>query len=303
MNKLLTILLFFTTTLLFGQTKVLHTFFAKVRTGKYPNIPTEVSKPENASSLLNALPVYFKDTMAMVRSKAAAISRTIGTKSKVPTIRTKAVQQLLNATRDANSGNTGAALMYLTEFRKTDFTKANKDSLHNLLKRRSAHIDIVMKLIGYLEMQEVSNELYGLSQDATLGRKERWTAMIALARMGDERAAEDIVNRVKRMPISDDVVYEIFPDLVYTRNQQVIAYLVEAINSDAKNCLSANGESEEKIPCAYRVMEMLAPVIQNYPLKLSESGDVDTSNYPVALQTVREWLNVNKQYKILKDRY
>src|SRR5688500_5933570 len=130
MTKLLTILFLFTTTLLFGQAKMLDTFFAKVHAGKYPNILTEVNKPENASSLLNALPVYFKDTMVLVRSKAAAIARTIGTKSKVSAIRTKAVQQLLNATRDTNSGNTGAALMYLTEFRKTDFTRANKDSLH-----------------------------------------------------------------------------------------------------------------------------------------------------------------------------
>jgi hypothetical protein len=193
--------------------------------------------------------------------------------------------------------------MYLTEFKKTDFTKSNKDSLHNLLKRRSAHIDVVIKLIGFLEMQEVSNELYGLSQDVSMGRKERWTAMLALARMGDERAADDVINRVKRMPVTDDVVYEIFPDLVYTRSPQAIAYLVEALNSDVKNCESANGEREEKIPCAYRVMEMLAPVVEHYPLKLSESGDVESSDYPAALQTVRDWFKVNKQYKILKDKY
>jgi hypothetical protein len=303
MTKLLTILFFFTTTLLFGQTKALDNFFAQVRAGKYPNIPAEVNKPESATTLLNALPIYFKDTMVLVRSKAAAIARTIGTKSKVATVRTKAVQQLLNATRDKNSGNTGAALMYLTEFKKTDFSKANKDSLHNLLKRRSAHIDVVMKLIGYLEMQEANNELYALSQDVAMGRKERWTSMLALARMGDDRAAEDIMNRVKRMPVTDAVVYEIFPDLVYSRSQEAITYLVEALNSDAKNCESANAESEEKIPCAYRVMEMLAPVIENYPLKLSESGDIETTDYPGALQKVRDWFKINRQYKILKDRY
>lgn len=303
MTKLLTILLLFTTTLLFGQTKTLDTFFAQVRAGKYPNIPAAVTKPENATTFLNALPVYFKDTMALVRSKASAIARTIGTKSKVAVVRTQVVQQLIKATRDNSSGNTGAALMYLTEFRKTDFTKANKDSLRNLLKRKSAHIDVVMKLIGYLEMQEASNALYALSQDVSMGRKERWTAMLALARMGDERAAEDIINRVKRMPVTDDVTYEIFPDLVYTRSPQSIAYLIDAVNSDAKNCESANGERDEKIPCAYRVMEMLAPVIKNYPLKLSESGDVETSDYPTALQTVRDWFKVNKQYKILKDKY
>ncbi len=196
----LTVVILFVSTTIFAQQKSLDNFFAQVRTGKYPNIPAEVNKPESATTLLNALPIYFKDTVVLVRSKAAAIARAIGTKSRVAAERTKAVQQLLHATRDKDSGNTGAALMYLTEFKKSDFSKANKDSLFNLLKRRSAHIDVVMKLIGYLEMQEVNNELYGLSQDVAMGRKERWTAMLALARMGDERAAEDIMDRVKRMP-------------------------------------------------------------------------------------------------------
>jgi hypothetical protein len=297
------ILVLFISTTSFAQQKNLTNFFAQVRAGKYPNIPVEASKPENATNFLNALPIYFRDTVVVVRSKAAAIARTIGTQSKVATVRTTAVQQLIAATRDKDSGNTGAALMYLTEFKKTDFTKANKDSLHSLLKDKSAHIDVVMKLIGYLEMQEVNNELYALSQDVAMGRKERWTSMLALARMGDGQAAGDIMNRVKRMPLTDAVVYEIFPDLVYTRNKEVIAYLIEALNSDSKNCESANADSNEKIPCAYRVMEMLAPVIENYPLKLSESGDIETTDYPGALQKIRNWLKEQKELKILKDRY
>jgi hypothetical protein len=297
------ILVLFVSTTSFAQQKNLTNFFAQVRAGKYPNIPTEASKPENATSFLNALPVYFKDTLVAVRSKAAAITRTIGTQSKVATVRTAAVQQLITAAQDKDSGNVGAALMYLTEFKKTDFTKANKDTLHSLLKNKSPHIDVVMKLIGYLDMQEVNNELYALSQDAAMGRKERWTSMLALARMGNGQAAGDIMNRVKRMPLTDAVVYEIFPDLVYTRNKEVMAYLTEALNSDSKNCESANADSNEKIPCAYRVMEMLAPVIENYPLKLSESGDIETTDYPGALLKVRNWLKEQKEIKILKDRY
>jgi hypothetical protein len=297
------ILVLFISTTSFAQQKNLTNFFAQVRAGKYPNIPVEASKPENATNFLNALPIYFRDTVVVVRSKAAAIARTIGTQSKVVTVRTTAVQQLIAATRDKDSGNTGAALMYLTEFKKTDFTKANKDSLHNLLKNKSTHIDVVMKLIGFLEMKETNNELYALSQDVAMGRKERWTSMLALARMGDGQAAGDIMNRVKRMPLTDAVVYEIFPDLVYTRNKEVITYLIEALNSDSKNCESANADSNEKIPCAYRVMEMLAPVIENYPLKLSESGDIETTDYPGSLQKVRNWLKEQKELKILKDRY
>jgi hypothetical protein len=134
-----------------------------------------------------------------------------------------------------------------------------------LFKRNPPYIDILAKLIGFLDMKELKNDLFALSQQSTLGRKERWSAMLALARMNDERAIADIMNRVKRMPVTDPVVYEIFPDLVYTRRPEAIAYLVEALNSDAKNCNSADAERESRIPCAYRVMEMLAPVDERLP--------------------------------------
>ena len=286
-----------------AQPKPLDSFFSQLRAGKYPSIPAEASKPENATIYLNALTDYYKDTTVIIRSKAAAVTRVIGAKSTVSSVRIKAVQQLIRATRDKDSGNTGAALTYLTEFKKSDFSKTNKDSLRALLSGNIAHAQILMKLVGYLEMQEVSNDLFAISQDPKSGRKERWTAMLALARMDDENAIIDVMNRVKRLPIGDDVVYEIFPDLIYTRRREAINYLIEALNSDAKNCESADAEREAKIPCAYRVMEMLAPVIEGYPLKLSASGDVETKDYPAALTIVREWFKVHSDYKILKDRF
>jgi hypothetical protein len=121
--------------------------------------------------------------------------------------------------------------------------------------------------------------------------------------MGEEQAINDVMSRVKRMPVGDAVVYEIFPDLVYTRSREAISYLLETLNSDAKACESADPERPTRIPCAYRVMEMLAPAIEKYPLKLSESGDVVTSDYPAALAQVREWFKANAGFKIVDDRY
>lgn len=303
MIKLLTILFIFNSTLLFCQSNTLNNFFTQVRAGKYPAIPAEINKADNVIGFINVLPVYLKDSVAVVRSRAAALVHTIGTKSKVADVRAKAVQQLIIATRDTNSANMGEVLQYLTEFKKADFSKANKDSLYALLLRKPPHQEVLMKLIGYLEVQEASIELYGLSQDAAMGRKERWTAMLALTRMGDDQAAQDILNRVRRMPVGDAVVYDIFPDLVYTRNRNILLYLIETLNSDAKNCESADAEREAKIPCAYRVMEMLAPAIDGYPLTLDESGDVVATDYGQALQVARLWFKENKEFKIKKDRY
>ena len=298
--KLLILILFIHISLVtVAQQKALDTYFSQLRPGKSQNIPPEVYKPENAKSTLMALDVYAKDTLDIIRSKAALITRVVGTRSVVSAIRQQSVTQLIGAAKDKSTGNAGVALNYLTEFKKSDFTKVHRDSLIALFKRNPPYIDVLAKLIGFLDIQELKNDLFAMSQQSTLGRKERWSAILALARMNDERAVNDMMNRVKRMPVMDGVVYEVFPDLVYTRRPEAIAYLVEALNSDAKNCNSADAEREARIPCAYRVMEMLAPVIEGYPLKLDESGDVVAKDYPAALQLTRDWFTKNKSYKIL----
>lgn len=281
-----------------SQPKAMENYFNGFRSGKSPNIPSEVYNPENAKAILTALPVYAKDTVVIIRSKATLIARTVGIKSALAPIRQQAITQIIQAATDKSTGNVGAALNYLTEFKKTDFTKVHRDSLTALFKRNPPYIDVLAKLIGFLEMKELKNDLFAMSQQSTLGRKERWSAMLALARMNDAQAINDIMNRIKRMPVTDAVVYEIFPDLVYTRRPEAIAYLVEALNSDAKNCNSPDAEHESRIPCAYRIMEMLAPVIEGYPLKLDESGDVVAKDYPAALQLARDWFVKNKTYTI-----
>ncbi len=286
-----------------AQQNKLENYFAQTRAGKYPTIPTEIAKPENASNALNTLSIYLNDSTVVIRQRAASLSRYIGTQSNISSIQAKAINQLVIASKDKDNGNVGAALLYLTEFKKKDFSKSNLDTLYAIFKRKSAHLNTLIKLMGYLEIQASKNDLYNLSHDQSLGRKDRWTAMLALARMNDEQAANDVLNRVKRMPLTDAVVYEIFPDLIFTRRPEAIAFLVEAIYSDAKNCESPNSDSDERILCAYRIMEMLAPVIGKYPVKQNASGDLETTDYPAALQQVRDWFRNNKSYTILRDTF
>lgn len=303
MSVRLTISLLLVTTTALAQTKSLDNYFAQIRAGKYANVPAEVSKPELANGLLKSLGVYATDTMPVVRARATGLVRTIGLQSKVATVRTQAVQQLVAAAKDRDTGNSGVVLNYLTGFRKNDFSAASKDSLYAYFQRKSGNMNTLIRLLGYLNVQKAKNELFALSQDGAAGRKDRWAALLALSRMGDEQAINDVMNRVKRMPVSDALVYEVFPDLVYTRRREAFNYLLETLNSDAKNCKSADPERPSRIPCAYRVMEMLAPAIGNYPLKLSESGDVITPDYPAGLAQVREWFKVNREFRILEDKY
>lgn len=286
-----------------AQQKSLENYFSQIKGGKQPNIPAEFGKPENATAILNLLPLYLKDSTALVRGCAASLSRLIGVQSKTAAQRSKAVQQLVAAAKDKDSGNAGAALMFLSEFRKSDFSLVDQDTLFNMLKRKAPHLNLLIRLMGYLEIQSSKNELFNLSQTSSLSRRDRWAALLALARLGDQQAIDNMMARVRKMPVTDAVVYEVFPDLIYTRTHEATDYMIEALYSDSKNCESANSESSQRIPCAYRVMEMLAPVIETYPLKLSESGDIDSNDYPMALETVRAWFKVNRNYKISKEKF
>jgi hypothetical protein len=282
-----------------GAANVLSTYFKEIHAGKHATMPRLLSLPENTKAVLSALPVYLADTAAKVRATAYSIVHLAGINSTQLSLREDAVAKLITACKDPDSGK---ALNYLSGFKKEDFTTPSKDSLAALFRRKSSHYDELIRLTGFLELKQLQTDLRTLSQQGTSPRKDRWAAMLALARMGDTYAMNDVMKRVQRLPITDEVVYDIFPDLVYTRQRPAIDYLLVALNSDEKNCSSASADHDAKIPCAYRVMEMLAPAIEGYPLKLDESGDVETKDYPTALQTVREWFKVNKNFKILSDK-
>ncbi|HNP07664.1 MAG TPA: hypothetical protein PKN99_08545, partial [Cyclobacteriaceae bacterium] len=129
----------------------------------------------------------------------------------------------------------------------------------------------------------------------------RWAALLALARMGDQEATQSVMRRAQRLPVNDDVVYEVFPDLVYTRQRSAIDYLIVELKRDEKKCFTADAEDETPITCAYRIMEMLAPVIDKYPLELDASGDIKTKDYKKSLVTVRAWFERNKDYGIVQE--
>jgi hypothetical protein len=121
--------------------------------------------------------------------------------------------------------------------------------------------------------------------------------------MDDAPALKDLMQRVSKLPVNDDVVYKLFPDLIYTRQKESIDYMIEALNSDVKTCFTADAEKEVEILCGYRIMEQLAPVIADYPFNLDESGDLQTDDYPSALLTVRNWFRTHKNYTILTDHF
>jgi HEAT repeat protein len=267
-------------------------------------IPDALLKEASAPEVITSASLFFQDTLSQIRMKAFSLINTIGIQSKKVNVRQEAVNKLVQASRDTDGGNVGTIWTSLSRFNKEDFSAAAKDSLKNRFRRKPAHMNELLKLMGYLEMKDMTEEIRPLSSSANTNKRDRWAALLSLARMGDAASVQSLMQRVRKLPVNDDVVYEVFPDLAYTRQPDAISYMVTALNSDEKNCLSADAENEIAIPCAYRVMEQLAPVIEGYPLQLDASGDVKTKDYEKALVTVRNWIGgKGKNYKIRVDGF
>jgi len=131
-----------------------------------------------------------------------------------------------------------------------------------------------------------------------------WDIHLSLARLGNKEEIKYCVDLVRNAGLNDKVIYNLFPDLAYTRSKEAVYYMLEVLNSDSKDCFSPNPDNPVKIPCAYRVMEFLAPVIKNFPLKTDKDGELDVDDYEKSLITCREWFKKHvNDYEIDKDRY
>jgi hypothetical protein len=90
---------------------------------------------------------------------------------------------------------------------------------------------------------------------------------------------------------------------VYTRQPAIFKFLEGVINNNSENCQSSNPDSSKKMLCGYRVMEQIAPVIKDFPVKTDETGDLVSNDYVAALQQVRSWFAANPNYSLNSETY
>lgn len=279
-----------------------HEYFNQVRKGHYPPTPHAFPATAHEQEALDILLPFLKDSATTVREKAYELVYTVSSNSDNSFLRNDGVVILLGASSDPDAGLRATALQLLSRFHNIDFNLSARDSLRKMIRSKISPLHRLIKLGGFLGLTDLVPDIQRMSQPGNPSQL-RWSALQSLARMGQPGAIKDMMERVKRLPINDDLVYKVFPDLIFTRQREPIAYVVEALQSDQKNCLSADVEREVAIPCGYRIMEQLAPVIEDFPLKLDESGDLITRDYPAALDIVRQWFRIHETYTILNDRY
>jgi hypothetical protein len=126
---------------------------------------------------------------------------------------------------------------------------------------------------------------------------------LAMIRAGDPGRIERLKRLLQEVEVNDDFVYQLAPKLLYTHRREVIDFFFDEILADKRNCQVADLHSSGQINCAYRLLELLAPRILNFPLQLGVSGDLETDDYPAALATARAWIQAHRNDYVLTTSY
>lgn len=276
-------------------------YFNSLQQNKSPD-PLVVEKIEqmDVTTLCKRVSPYFTNSISQLRLEAYLLLHQRGVKSIKLKDKQKIVSHLLRGWFDADTGINGFVASALSVYSKSDFTKSAKDDIVLLINKSPGYYHQLLKIAGFLEIEELIPALQQkISDTVKMTDRVRWGTYLALSRMGDSNATQVVLNKVKSLSVNDEVVYTLFPDLVYTRQREVIDYLIKQLNNDEANCNSSNPEKSKRISCGYRIMEYLAVAIKNYPLTTDVSGELMVSNYEQALQDVRAWLkHANGRYEI-----
>lgn len=180
---------------------------------KYPDYTLKVIKP------------YQQDGIPRVRWSANMIARQIGIKASIGTkIRKDAVLQLVKACFDPDSLVWQNAAKWLLEFHEADFTKESQKFLGDNLIIEPVR-DQVILVVGI----------------ANLGVMDRWlrqksgkhfNALLALARMGDDEAADDSVARIDKVKNIDLRIRKYLHLLGFTRHRIALEYIASYLDSN-----------------------------------------------------------------------
>lgn len=253
------------------------------------------------AKLLKALNPYYSDTTLFIRQQACYLTYKKGLQNKKGE-NTAIVSRLVNGLNDKDNGLRGTIIGYLHNFSPAEFNAEAKTLITNQLKNpHRPHYGELALLAGFIGVGR--DELQLQLTQAELPAHIKWNIALALARMGNKEQLNYCVNKVKQAPVNSAMVQYLLPDLVYTRQKAALDYCVELLYSDKKLCLTANPDLSENILCAYPIIELIAPVIVDFPAEIDAGIGITISDYEQMLHMLRDWFNVNKNYTIRTDIY
>jgi hypothetical protein len=206
---------------------------------------------------------------------------------QLSTVDTKVVYEALNALEQLPSSSVSAADLAIIDAALT--------------QEDTPYRGRFFLLAGWLGRTDA---LYAVPQTYRHSLSNKNDYDMAMLRAGVPSYLARLQSLIPTLTVDDNFVYRLGPALLYTKRREVIDFFLAEILEDKRNCKVAEAHSEGRINCAYRLLEMIAPIIQDFPLKLRASGDLATDDYPSALEIAREWIrNHRNDYLIITETF
>lgn len=247
------------------------------------------------AEILWLLKEYYSETNISRRNKAYQITKEIGLKASDDQIRSKAITSLVQGLGDKNKGVVGMIINYLFEFTPEDFNSNNKSNLQQCVRTGISHYEDLIRLTGYVNISELIPFYQEKLKITTSGKiSTTWAMHLALAKMGDQWEADYCLQQVKKLGLREEVVLNMFPDLVYINYKPAFNYLLETIMTDSKNCRSPQPDVTQGVICAFKVMELVANHVEGFPVTLNAYNEIETDDYDALLLKVRDWIRTER---------
>ncbi|MFW5710295.1 MAG: hypothetical protein ACOCXW_02380 [Bacteroidota bacterium] len=271
---------------------ILEDYFEKVRIGEAYKLPPVGDIPVTPRTIETIIP-YLSDTLPRVQLEGCRLLHLVFRGAVDSLNRQKVLTLLCKTAAGLPPPKSRVCLGWLTGYRAGDFTNEACYYLVQVARQKNSAFSMAVKLAAFAGSTEIRYLARGFQRDTMLMPRDRFAASLALARMGEKKAIKSILQWVRTLPVGDDLVHEIVPGLVYTRQPEIYDFLYDIILAEEKNCYSVNPNSTGKIPCAYEVIHFLATGIENFPV----TGD---NLYTEAvLRETREWIMENKSRAII----
>ncbi|MDP4189518.1 MAG: hypothetical protein Q8907_15305 [Bacteroidota bacterium] len=253
---------------------------------------------EDKAAVLEKLTGLISDNSTDKRSLVYRLADYLGRMTSDPKIKKQSLILLIKGLNDKDGAIVYTNLQALKQYTRRDFDLRMKHDISQKIQEGAQpHYELLVKIGGWLDIPDLNVFFRQKLQDKSgTTNRERWAMRLAMARMGEQDMVQYCLRKAEAAPLNDDAVYDLVPDLVYTRQKPIFAYLFRIIESDDRNCSSPNPDRNADIICAYGVIEKIAPVIVRFPLKTDKSGELVSNNSKEILSVSRKWIKETAIY-------
>jgi len=229
---------------------------------------------------------------AKVRDFAYQLISVASYRAEDPNFRKSVASILVKGCKDKEAWLRKNIAERLEEYKFNEFSFSAKNKIKEILHMEKTYAQNVYLMTGFLQLKDQVRHLNKLLAECNPEHtSEIRNLRTALGRLGDKTQIDYLINMVKTSgkDLREDEF--LFPLLIFTRSKKAIDYTFEEFSGSNK-LLSA------------RILDILAPIIKDFPIKVDETGDTDIDDYEVAIKQVKNWYRTNREsYVILTDSF